>query len=75
LDVGIARDVRAFICEWIKEHPERTVLLTTHYMAEADSMCERVAIIDQGKVLACDTPSALKRDLAPDCVYRIEVPL
>ncbi|MBI5866821.1 MAG: ABC transporter ATP-binding protein [candidate division Zixibacteria bacterium] len=75
LDVGIAREVRAFVSEWISEHPERTVLLTTHYMAEADSMCDRVAIIDQGRVLACDTPANLKRDLAPDCVYQIEVPL
>ena len=75
LDVGIAREVRAFISEWIREHPQRTVLLTTHYMAEADSLCDRVAIIDQGRVLACDTPANLKRDLAPDCVYQIEVPL
>jgi ABC-2 type transport system ATP-binding protein len=75
LDVGVAREVRAFVRDWLDEHPERTVLLTTHYMAEADSMCDRVAIIDRGKVLACDTPANLKRDLAPDCVYRIEVPL
>jgi ABC-2 type transport system ATP-binding protein len=75
LDVGVAREVRAFVRNWLDEHPERTVLLTTHYMAEADSMCDRVAIIDHGKVLACDTPAKLKHDLAPDCVYRIEVPL
>ncbi len=75
LDVGVAREVRNFISEWMTAHPERTVLLTTHYMAEADSMCDRVAIIDQGRVLACDTPANLKRDLAPDCVYRIEIPL
>ncbi len=75
LDVGVAREVRAFISEWMHEHPERTVLLTTHYMAEADSMCDRVAIIDKGRVLACDTPASLKRELAPDCVYQIEVPL
>jgi len=75
LDVGVAREVRAFVLDWLRDHPERTVLLTTHYMAEADSMCDRVAIIDQGRVLACDTPANLKRDFAPDCVYRIEVPL
>ncbi|MEW5873797.1 MAG: ABC transporter ATP-binding protein [Candidatus Zixiibacteriota bacterium] len=75
LDVGVAREVRAFVLDWLRDHPERTVLLTTHYMAEADSMCDRVAIIDQGRVLACDTPANLKRDLAPDCVYHIEVPL
>ena len=34
----------------------RTLLLTTHYMAEADELCDRLAIVDRGKVLACDTP-------------------
>jgi len=75
LDVGVAREVRSFISDWMHTNPERTILLTTHYMAEADSMCDRVAIIDQGRVLACDTPANLKRDFAPDCVYRIEIPL
>ncbi len=37
-----------------------TVLLTTHYMEEADSLCDRVAIIDRGRVLALDTPESLK---------------
>jgi ABC-2 type transport system ATP-binding protein len=37
------------------------MLLTTHYMAEADELCDRLAIIDKGKVLACDTPANLKR--------------
>ena len=38
----------------------RTIVMTTHYMEEADQLCERVAIIDRGKLLAVDTPSALK---------------
>jgi len=75
LDVGVAREVRAFVRTWMDEHPGRTVILTTHYMAEADSMCDRVAIIDQGRLRACDTPANLKRDWAPECVYRIEIPL
>src|SRR4029079_7648367 len=61
LDVTSARAIRAFIKEWMKERPERTMLLTTHYMAEADELCDRLAIIDKGRVLACDTPAALKR--------------
>jgi ABC-2 type transport system ATP-binding protein len=60
LDVGAARDVRDFIRQWMREHPERTLLLTTHYMAEADDLCDRIAIINAGRVLACDTPSRLK---------------
>ena len=41
----------------------RTVVLTTHYMDEAELLCDRVAIMDTGRVLRCDTPSQLVRDL------------
>jgi ABC-2 type transport system ATP-binding protein len=61
LDVSVARDIRAYIQRWVKEKPGRTILLTTHYMQEADELCERVAIIDQGKILICDSPAAIKR--------------
>lgn len=73
LDVGAARDVRSFIQSWMQERPDRTVLLTTHYMVEADDLCDRVAIINLGKVLACDTPAALKRQLQRDAIFRLEV--
>jgi ABC-2 type transport system ATP-binding protein len=63
LDVGASRDVRRFVRRWMDENPSRTVLLTTHYMVEADELCDRVAIINGGKLLACDTPAALKRRL------------
>ncbi len=61
LDVNAARTVRDFVVDWIREDPNRTVLLTTHYMMEADELCDRIAIIDGGKILACDTPENLKR--------------
>jgi ABC-2 type transport system ATP-binding protein len=61
LDVTAARSIRKFIREWMKEDERRTLLLTTHYMAEADELCDRLAIVDRGKVLACDTPANLKR--------------
>ena len=61
LDVNAARTVRDFVVDWIKEDGNRTVLLTTHYMMEADELCDRIAIIDGGKILACDTPENLKR--------------
>ncbi|MDO9120756.1 MAG: ABC transporter ATP-binding protein [Anaerolineaceae bacterium] len=73
LDVGASRDVRKFIRTWIEEQPQRTVLLTTHYMVEADELCNRVAIINKGKVLACDTPTALKHNLRKDAIFNIEV--
>jgi ABC-2 type transport system ATP-binding protein len=73
LDVGASRDVRKFIASWVQEDQQRTVLLTTHYMVEADELCNRVAIINKGKVLACDTPAALKRNLRKDAIFTIEV--
>ena len=38
----------------------RTIVMTTHYMEEADQLCERLAIVDRGQLLACDTPAGLK---------------
>ena len=73
LDVGASRDVRHFIRRWVDENPVRTLLLTTHYMVEADELCDRVAIINQGKVLACDTPARLKHDLQQEAIFRIRV--
>ncbi len=60
LDVTVSRRLRAFVREWVAEDTTRTVLLTTHYMQEADELCDRVAIIDRGHVLVCDRPAALK---------------
>src|SRR5215471_4656567 len=61
LDVTAARNIRQFIRQWMKEGSQRTILLTTHYMAEADELCDRLAIVDRGRILACDTPANLKR--------------
>ncbi|MBZ5570319.1 MAG: ATP-binding cassette domain-containing protein [Acidobacteriia bacterium] len=44
----------------IKSHRELTILITTHYMDEADRLCDRIAIVDHGKLVALDTPAALK---------------
>jgi ABC-2 type transport system ATP-binding protein len=73
LDVGAARDVRHFIRNWMDQNPSRTIMLTTHYMVEADDLCDRVAIINQGKVLACDKPSRLKRRLQQHAIFNMEV--
>jgi len=50
-----------------------TVLLTTHYMEEADTLCERVAIIDHGKVLVCDEPANLKRSTGAETVVGLQL--
>ena len=49
----------------------QTILLTTHYMEEADQLCDRVAIIDRGKLLALDTPTALRASTGIDTVVTI----
>jgi ABC-2 type transport system ATP-binding protein len=49
----------------------QTILLTTHYMEEADHLCDRVAIMDHGRILALDTPAALKRSLGADTVVKV----
>jgi ABC-2 type transport system ATP-binding protein len=73
LDVGVSRTIRRFVKDWVREREGRTVLLTTHYMAEADEMCDRVAIIDHGRVLACDSPANLKRTLGQDALIELEL--
>ena len=50
----------------------QTILLTTHYMEEADQLCNRVAIIDHGKILALDTPAALKRSVGADTIVTVK---
>lgn len=72
LDVGAARDVRNLIRSWLDADKSRTLLLTTHYMVEAEELCDRVAIINKGRVLACDTPANLKRDLQREAIFEIE---
>lgn len=73
LDVSAARRIRTFIREWMAERPNRTMLLTTHYMAEADELCDRIAIIHGGKVLACDTPTGLKKTVQQYPIFELSL--
>ena len=50
----------------------QTIVLTTHYMEEADRLCQRVAIMDHGRILALDTPAGLKRTVGGDTIVRIQ---
>jgi ABC-2 type transport system ATP-binding protein len=50
----------------------QTIMLTTHYMEEADKLCNRVAIMDHGKILALDTPAALKRSVGADTIVTVK---
>jgi len=69
--LGLDPQTREHIWEYIKELAEKecmTVMLTTHYMEEAEELCDRVAIIDYGKIVALDSPEALKSRIAGDVV-------
>jgi len=59
LDPHSKRDVQAFVRE-IRGSHDATVLLTTHDMDEADRLCDRIAIVDEGRIVALDTPERLK---------------
>jgi ABC-2 type transport system ATP-binding protein len=71
LDPGSANKVRSFLKAQLQESLSKTILFTTHQMEEADRMCDRVAVIDHGRLMACDTPRALKDGL--DQMQAIEI--
>ncbi|HSC51072.1 MAG TPA: ABC transporter ATP-binding protein [Gaiellaceae bacterium] len=69
--VGLDPRIRAELLEVIaglRNRTEMTVLLTTHYLDEAERLCDRVGIIHAGRIVACDTPAALLAQLGPQLV-------
>jgi ABC-2 type transport system ATP-binding protein len=73
LDVGAARDLREHTLAWKAAEPARTVLLTTHYMVEAEQLCDRIAIVDRGRILALGTPEQLRRRVQAESIFRLEL--
>jgi len=71
LDPVGAREVRATIASLTEAG--KTVLLTTHYMFEADALCDRIAVISKGSIVAEGTPLDLKRGVAQGSVVEVEV--
>jgi ABC-2 type transport system ATP-binding protein len=71
LDPQSARNLRDLIRELKADG--HTILLTTHYMEEADQLCDRIGIIDQGKIIALDTPAVLKQSINRLDVMQVEV--
>ena len=59
LDPRSKREVQAFVLELRQSH-DATILLTTHDMHEAEALCDRIAILDEGRIVALDTPAGLK---------------
>jgi ABC-type multidrug transport system ATPase subunit len=73
LDPHVARLIREFVREDLIRDGGQTVLMSTHYLEEADQLCDRVAVFSHGRVLACDTPAALRAQYAPDRVLELWV--
>jgi ABC-2 type transport system ATP-binding protein len=74
--LGLDPQTRNHLWDYIRELNRRkgvTIILTTHYMDEAEKLSDRVAIIDHGKIIAMDTPRALKEQLGGSLI-RIESP-
>jgi ABC-2 type transport system ATP-binding protein len=74
--IGLDSQTRRHIWDYVKKLNRETgitMMLTTHYMEEADYLCDRILIIDYGKIVALDTPSKLKNILGGD-VVDIEIP-
>lgn len=63
LDPGFARFIRNFIKEELKGRYKKTILLTTHYMEEADELCDRIAFINKGKIVDVKKPEEYKREM------------
>ena len=70
LDPEAALDARRMIKELVQEG--KTLLLTTHYMYEADELCDRIAVINKGKIVALDTPKGLKSLVKDLCIIEVE---
>jgi ABC-2 type transport system ATP-binding protein len=71
LDPVAAREMRQIVLNLQSE--KKTILLTTHYMFEADALCQRIAVINHGCIIALDTPAGLKKHVQDLSVIEIEV--
>ncbi len=72
LDPQAARNIRDLI-RHLHAAEGKTIILTTHYMEEADQLCERIGIIDHGRIIALERPQILKRSLSAGPALRLEV--
>jgi ABC-2 type transport system ATP-binding protein len=72
LDPYFARFIRGFIKDELHAKQKKTILLTTHYMDEADELCQRVAFMNRGKIERTDTPENLKKSMNQEQVLEVK---
>jgi ABC-2 type transport system ATP-binding protein len=72
LDPSFSRFIRSFIKEDLNQNGGKTILLTTHYMDEADQLCDRIAIMNNGKIVDVDTPLNLKKAIPHDEILEVK---
>ncbi len=73
--LGLDPQSRLKVWDLVREHSKdgETIVITTHNMDEADALCDRIGIIDQGKIIALDSPKALKDRLGGGDIIKIDV--
>ena len=73
LDPRVAGQVRRLMKECLNEVNGQTVIMSSHYLDEADLLCDRVAIIEKGKIIACDAPTILKQRYCKNEIHEVWV--
>jgi len=72
LDPQFSRFIRNFIRQDLNQKDKKTILMTTHYMDEADELCDRIAFIDRGVIVGLDTPSGFKRAIPHEEILELK---
>jgi ABC-2 type transport system ATP-binding protein len=73
LDPRASQTIRAFVRDVLNRQLGQTVFMSTHFLQEAERMCDRVAILDSGRLVALDTPASLKRELQGEPVVELKL--
>lgn len=73
LDPSFSREIRKFIRNVLNKKEGKTILLTTHYMEEADYLCNRIALMSKGKIVRIDSPRVLKESIKKHDIIMLEL--
>jgi ABC-2 type transport system ATP-binding protein len=71
LDPPSAAEIRELLHDKLSRDEGKTVLITTHNMWEAQEICDRIAILYRGKIIACDSPDNIRRLIRPETIYNV----